>query len=364
MAKTTKVLITGSQSYIGSVLAPYLTSNNYQVTGIDTGFIKDCLLYPANDAKTIYKDVRDIVVEDLKGFDVVVYLAGISNDPFKNFNPAKVYDPVRKHTVNTAKMCKKLGIKFIFSSSCSVYGKGINRYSDETAAVFPQTPYSLNKTQIEQDLAKITDENFTPIIFRFATTFGLSPRMRFDLVINMFTAMAYTTGQIILNSDGKAWRPNVHVNDICKAIKFGIEYAPPTGQQVIINVGSTSQNFQILELAKIVQKEVPGCKISFINKTSSNINKELIRDRKIQDGVDSRNYKISFEKIKKIFPGFKCDWTVQKGVKTMLKKFKEIKLTKERSENIKYYRLQRLEFLIKNGYLSEDLFWIKKYNSI
>lgn len=359
-----KVLVTGSQSYIGTILAPYLAKSNYAVTGIDSGFIRDCLLYPEEKTKTIYKDVRDLKEKDLKGYDVVVYLAGISNDPFKNFDPVKVYNPVRKHTVKTANLCKKLGIKFIFSSSCSVYGKGINGHSDETSDIFPQTPYSLNKVQIEQDLTKITDKNFTPIIFRFATAFGLSPRMRFDLVINMFTAMAYTSGKIILNSDGKAWRPNVYVDDICKAIKHAIEFTPPPGRKIILNVGDTSQNYQIIDLAKIVQEEIPGSEITFINRDPDGINKELIRDRKIQDGVDSRNYKISFGKIKKTFPGFKCDWTVQKGVKEMLKKFKKIRLTKEIFENVKFYRLQRLELLIKSGFLSEDLFWIKKYQSL
>ncbi len=357
-----KVLVTGSQSYIGSVLVPYLVQYGYNVSGIDTGFIKDCLLYPLNDCKTIYKDVRDITTKDLKGFDAVIYLAGISNDPFKNLDLVKVYDPVRKHTIQTAKLCKKLGIKFIFSSSCSVYGKGVDGYSDETSPVFPQTPYSLNKVQIEQDLAKITDKNFTPIIFRFATAFGLSPRMRFDLVINMFTAMAYTTGKIILNSNGQAWRPNVCVNDICKAIKYAVEYTPPISQKVIINVGSTSENYKILDLTKIVKKQVQGCEINFINQTNTQINKELIKDRKIQDGVDSRNYKISFDKIKKVFPGFECNWTVKNSVKAMLKKFKEINLTKEQFENINFYRLQKLEWLISNGYISDDLRWIKHIN--
>lgn len=355
-----KILVTGSQSYIGSILIPYLTENGYKTTGIDTGFIKDCLLYPSSDAETIYKDVRNIGADDLEGFDAVVYLAGISNDPFKNFDPVKVYDPVRDHTIRTAKLCKKLGIKFIFSSSCSVYGKGISGYSDESSEVFPQTPYSLNKLQIEGDLAEITDQSFTPIILRFATAFGLSPRMRFDLVVNMFTGLGFTTGRIILNSDGQAWRPFAHVNDISKAIKSAIDFDAPKGEKIILNVGNTSENFQIIELAKIVQKQIPGCEVTFINSTSSPVNTELIKDRKIQDGVDTRNYKISFEKIKQTFPGFECDFSVEKGVKGMLKKFKEINLTKEMFENINFYRLQRLEHLIKNNQIDENLYWIKK----
>ena len=357
-----KILVTGSQSYIGSVLTPYLVRSGYDVIGMDSGLIKDCLLYPAGDTQTIYKDVRDIKAKDLKGFGIVVYLAGISNDPFKNSDPAKVYDPVRKYTIQCAKLCKKLGIKFIFSSSCSIYGKGIKGYSDENSKVFPQTPYSLNKLQIEDDLARITHKSFTPIILRLATAFGLSPRMRFDLVINMFTAMAYTSGRIILNSDGKAWRPFAHVNDICKAIKFAIDFKPTQREKIILNVGATSENFQILELAKMVVREVPGCEVSFINKDVINSDIELIKDRKIRDGVDSRNYKISFEKIKKVFPGFEYEWTVKKGIKSMLKKFKEVNLTKEQFENINFYRLQKLEWLIRNGYISDNLRWIKHIN--
>lgn len=355
-----KVLVTGSQSYIGSVLTPYLIQNGYRVLGIDTGFIKNCLIYPENDAKTIYKDVRNITQNDLKGFDVVIHLAGISNDPFKNFDPEKVYDPSRLYTLKIAKLCKKLGIKFIFSSSCSVYGIGGDKLADEDSSVYPQTPYSLNKIQIEEGLIKLSDLNFTPIILRFATAFGLSPRMRFDLVINMFTGMAFTSGQIILNSDGKAWRPNVYVTDICQAILYAIDYNSSGRKPMILNVGDTSQNYQIIDIAKIVKQEVPGCEITFLNKASSDINKELIKDRKIQDGVDRRNYKISFEKIKKVFPTFRCDYNVRKGVKEMLKKFKEIKLTREQFENINFYRLQKLEWLITNGYLAENLRWKKQ----
>lgn len=360
MGPMKKILVTGSQSYIGSILTPYLLQENYEVTGIDSGFIKDSLLYPQSDAKTIYKDVRDLAKRDLKGYDVVVHLAGISNDPFRNFNPKKVYDPVRDYTLKIAKHCKSLGIKFIFASSCSVYGKGTDGLQTENSEVFPQTPYSLNKLQIEESLLKITDSSFTPIIFRFATVFGLSPRMRFDLVINMFAAMAYTTGKIILNSDGKAWRPFAHVKDISKAIKYAIEYQPPKGKQIILNVGNSSQNYQIITLANIIQSQIPGSEVTFINKASTPINKELIKDRKLQDGVDSRNYKISFEKIKTVFPGFKCDFTVKKGVKEMLKKFEEINLTKQQFENIDFYRLQKFESLIKKGLLSEDLRWINK----
>jgi nucleoside-diphosphate-sugar epimerase len=178
----------------------------------------------------------------------------------------------------------------------------------------------------------------------------------------MFAAMAYTTGKIVLNSDGQAWRPFVHVQDISQAIKYGIEYKSKKGQKIILNVGTTSQNYQILELAKMVQAQIPGCKVSFLGQTKDVVDNELIKDRKIQDGVDSRNYKISFEKIQQIFPEFKSEWTVEKGIKEMLNKFKQLQLNQKEFENINYYRLQQLEWLIKNGYLTQDLRWIKTYN--
>lgn len=353
-----KVLVTGSQSYIGSVLTPYLKSAGYGCVGMDAGFIKDCLLYPEVDSSTIFKDSRDITLKDLKGYDVVIHLSGISNDPFKNFDPAKIYNPVRNYTLRIAKLCKKLGIRFIFASSCSVYGKGTDKLSTENSRVYPQTPYSLNKLQVENDLEKISDKSFVPIALRFATAFGLSPRMRFDLVINMFTGMGYTTGKIILNSNGQAWRPFVHINDICKAIMSAIEVKTGGSKPLIINVGSSDENYQIITLAKLVQKQIPGCKLEMLTQNKI-VQNELIKDRKIQDGVDSRNYKISFEKISKVFPGFACDFTVKKGIRQMLNKYREIKLTKEKFENIKFYRLQKFEQLIKKGLLTEELKWIK-----
>lgn len=351
-----RILVTGSESYIGSVLTTYLKKKGYEVTGLDTGLITDCTLYPTSPIKTIYKDTRQINSKDLEGFDVVVYLAGISNDPFQNFDPKKVYDPVRIHTVKTAKLCKKLGIKFIFSSSCSIYGKGIDSLMDEDSEVFPQTPYSLNKLQIEQDLEKISDKSFAPIVLRFATAFGSSPRMRFDLVLNMFTAMAYTTKKIILNSDGKAWRPLVHVLDICQAITNSIEYKNNTGKPLVLNVGDSKSNYQIIQLAELVKKQIKGCEIVMLNQAKE-VTTELIKDRKIQDGVDSRNYKISFEKIRKVFKNYKIKYSVQKGVQEMIKRLEEVGLTKEDFENIKFYRLQNLERLIKAGLISEELEW-------
>lgn len=353
-----KILITGSLSYIGSALTPYLAKEGFDCTGIDVGFFKDCLLYPAQDCRTIFKDVRNLTKNDLSGFETVIHLAGISNDPFKNFDPKLIYDPTRDYTLEIAKMCKKLGIKFIFSSSCSVYGRGGKSLVNETSPTYPQTPYSLNKLQIEEGLKKITDNNFSPIIFRFATVFGLSPRMRFDLVVNMFIGMALTTKKITLNSNGLAWRPHVHLRDVCQAVKMAIDFNPPPNQTTVLNVGDSSQNHQIIEIAKMVQKILPETEIVFLNQQDQK--DELVKDRKIQDGVDSRDYKVSCELIKKTLPGFKCKWTLQKTIPDMIDQLHKLKLTENQFKNISFYRLQKFEQLIKNGYLSKNLFWLKQ----
>jgi nucleoside-diphosphate-sugar epimerase len=356
-----KILVTGSLGYIGSVLTPFLKEEGFDCLGYDTGFFRNCLIYRLKDPKTIIKDIRDFSEKDLEGIDAVIHLAGISNDPFKNFDPKKVYDPTRAYSLKLAKLCKKRGIKFIFASSCSVYGKGRESILDENSETFPQTPYSLNKLQIEGDLKEISDENFSPIILRFATVFGLSPRMRFDLFLNMFVGMALTTKKIVLNSDGKAWRPNVHIKDVCKAIRYCLDLDPREGKPLILNVGDTSENYEIIKVAEMVQKEIPNSEILFLNNNKKIFSEreQLIKDRKIQDGVDTRTYRVSFELIKKTFKGFKCDWSVQKGIKQMINELGKLKLTEKQFKNINFYRLQKFEYLLRNNYLTEDLFWIK-----
>ena len=358
-----KILVTGSLGYIGSVLTPYLNENNFECLGYDTGFFRDCHLYTPKEQKTILKDMRDFTRNELRNIDTVIHLAGISNDPFGELKPEKVYDPTRVYSLRLAKLCKDVGVKFIFASSCSVYGKGSEQLLSEDSETYPQTLYSLNKLQIENDLREISDKDFSPIILRFATVFGLSPRMRFDLFINMFVAMALTTQKIILNSDGKAWRPNVHIDDVCKAIRYCLDYDHTSDKPLILNVGDTQENFQIIDIAKMIKNEIPGCEITYlqnIKDSSPAKDLDLIRDRKVQDGVDTRTYKVSFELIKNTLPGFQCDWSVQKGIQVMINDFQKIKLTEKQFNNINFYRLQKMEFLLKNGYLSEELFWTKK----
>ena len=351
-----KILITGSLGYLGTVLTTYLEQSGFDCIGYDTGFFEDCLLYEAPRVKKIARDARDVEGKDLVGIDAVVHLAGISNDPFGNLNAAKVYDPTRAYALKIAKLCKEKGVRFIFASSCSVYGIGKGELLDEASPAQPQTPYSLNKLQVEQDLQTAADEDFSPIAFRFATAFGASPRMRFDLVTNMLTGMAVATGKIILNSDGTPWRPNIHVLDICKSIRFGIE-STHRGGLLVLNAGDEKNNLQVIDIARKVQACVPGCELKFL-KENPELDKEgLVKDQKVKQGVDTRTYKVSFAKIRTVFPGFKCDWSVEDGIADMVEKFKSIHLGEVQFKNRGFYRLQKLDDLYQSRQLSDDLRW-------
>lgn len=355
-----RVMITGSLGYIGSVLAPYLQAKGYQCIGYDTGFFRDALLYAPLPTDTILKDVRDISEADLDGIDVVVHLAGISNDPPKELDAAHVYDPTRAYSLSIARLCKQKGIKFIFASSCSVYGIGQSELLTETSPVHPQTPYSLNKLQIEGDLHFLSDQNFFPIALRFATVFGPSPRLRFDLVLNMFAGMAIANKQIILNSDGMAWRPNIHILDACQAIWRAIELDCHRDELLVLNVGDEANNLQIIQLAKIVQAAVPGCELKFLSENPELDKTGLIRDRKVKEGVDARTYRVSFAKVREVMPDFKCEWTVERGVADLVDLLRKLPLTEEVLKQTGFYRLQELEYLYNHQYLSDDLRWLKE----
>lgn len=356
-----KILVTGSSGYLGSVLTDYLERHGFECVGYDTGFFRDCILSPPPRTKTLLRDARDIGPDDLKGVYALVQLAGISNDPFGNLDAAKVYDPTREYARKIAAMCKQAGVKFIFASSCSVYGIGGADLVSEDAPARPQTPYSLNKLQVEQDLQELADKDFAPVALRFATAFGMSPRVRFDLVTNMLAGMAFTTGKIVLNSDGTPWRPNVHVLDICKSVQCAIEHQSPAGGLLVLNVGDEANNLRVIDIARAVQAEVPGCELKFLSQNPELDKEGLVRDRKVQGGVDTRTYRVSFEKVRRTFPGFKCDWTVPAGVKDMIAGFKRLNLTTEVFKSKNFYRLQKIEHLYQNGYLSPELRWQRSF---
>lgn len=354
-----RVLITGSLGYLGSVLTKYLADDGFECIGFDTGFFKDSLLYSPTPTQTVFRDARNITETDLKNVDVVVHLAGISNDPMGKLDAAQVYDPTRVYSFEIAKMCKKLGVRFIFASSCSVYGQGGDDLLTETSNTYPQTFYSINKIQIENDLQTISDKFFSPIALRFATVFGPSPRIRFDVVVNMLTGMAVSNRNIVLNSNGLSWRPNLHILDACQAIRCAIELDYQLGELLVLNVGSDENNLQVIEIANMVQQAIPGCEVKYLADNPDFDKEGLIRDRKVKEGGDTRTYKVSFEKIKKVLPEFHCEWNVADGIKDMADFFEDLSLSDEIFKSRGYYRLQQLEYLYGNGYLSDKLFWLK-----
>jgi len=353
------LLIVGSQGYLGSRLTEYLKSRGYSCSAIDTGFFKEGMLTTPDFVDTVNKDARLLVEDDLEGFDALILLAGISNDPFGNISSEKIYNPTRDYALRIASMCKKLRIQFIYPSSCSVYGAAKDDFLTEESQTNPQTPYSINKLQVEEGLSLMADESFTPIALRFGTVYGISPRIRFDVVINMLCGLALTTKKVTLNSNGKAWRPHLHIDDACQSFRRCLDWNPNLGELVILNVGQNEDNYQVIDIANIIHSNVESSELSYLDGGGEINGNDLVKDRKIQDGVDTRSYKVLFDKITKILPGFECKWTVEKGIKNLLRELSKIGLDTNSFNKREFYRLQQIEFLHNSQQINDDLFWIK-----
>jgi len=349
-----RVLIGGSEGYIGTKLCEFLKTKGYPFEAFDINLFSNCFLYPINSKyKTIFKDVRDIDDDYLKKFDIYVHLPGISNNPVDNFkNKNKIYDITRKYSKQIAKKCKKNNVKFIFASSCSVYGQAKKRNLTEASKCNPITHYSKNKLNIEKDLKSLADRNFSPIILRISTLFGFSPRMRFDLAVSMFIAMAALNKKIQLNSDGQSWRPHLYLEDLINVIErcFFLN----NKKLEIINVGSDKNNFKIIDVAKMICK-ITKSNLIFLNKSNKN---SLIKDKTVNYGKDKRNYSVNFSKIKKLFPKIKFT-SVKKGVFLDYKIIKKLNLSKNILNNKKYFRLHYLSYLIKMKKIDNNLRVIK-----
>lgn len=339
-----KVLVTGTDGYIGSVMGPKLIEYGFEVTGFDTGFYRSGWLF--NNGETVYpsyinKDLRDIVVEDLKGFDAVVHLAELSNDPLGQLNPDITHEINHKGSVRIARLCKEAGIKrFVYASSCSVYGVGTEDYKTEESALNPQTAYAECKTKVEQDVSDFADDEFSPTFLRNATAYGASPRMRFDIVLNNLAGLAWTTGVIEMISDGMPWRPLVHIKDICKAFRCVLEAPRESIHNQVFNVGDTRENFRVKEIAEIVGKAFPGCKTTFGD-----------------SGGDNRSYRVSFDKINNQLPGFSCEYTAQKGAEELYSVFNKINMDAETFNGRPYTRLKQLKHLLTTAQVNDDLYW-------
>lgn len=337
-----RILVTGTEGYLGSLLAPELSRRGHDVVGLDTGYFKSGWLYRGTD-RTVYtidQDVREVTQEQLEGFDAIVHMAELSNDPMGDLLGDLTYQVNHKGTVRLATLAKAAGVqRFIHMSSCSVYGvaEGI---VDETSPVNPQTAYADCKALVERDVSAIADDDFSPTFMRNATAFGASPRMRFDIVLNNLSGLAYTTRKISMTSDGTPWRPLVHAMDIGKAIRCALDAPREAIHNQVFNVGSNEQNYQVRDIAETVAAAFPGCTTEFG-----------------APGADNRSYRVNFDKIHAELPGFSCDWDAASGAEQLSKIFSSIDLDPETFTGRGHTRLKQLEYLLRTKQIDAELLW-------
>ncbi len=336
-----RVLVTGHKGYIGTILVPMLLEKGHDVVGFDSDLYEDCTFGEGLvEVPEIRKDVRDAELADVQGFDAVMHLAGLSNDPLGDLNPTLTYEINHEASVWLAKLAKKAGVKrFIFSSSCSNYGAAGDDMIDESGEFNPVTPYGESKVRVERDLGKMADDNFSPILLRNSTAYGVSPRLRFDLVLNNLVAWAFTTGKVFLKSDGSPWRPIVHIEDISRAFVAVLEAPIEAVHNEAFNVGRSDQNFRIKELAQIVKETVPDCQVGFADDA----------------GPDKRNYRVDCSKILKVVPGFEPVWDARKGAQELYEAYKQHGINLDEFEGPKYKRIDHIRMLIAEGRIDNAL---------
>ena len=343
-----KIVLTGCDGYLGSLLGPELLRKGHEVTGIDTGFYREGTLYRTGGTAplTMSKDLRQIAPEDLRGAEAVVHLAELSNDPLGQLAPNITYDINHKGSIRLADIARKAGVRrFVYTSSCSVYGVAESDFVDETSPVNPQTAYAICKTLVERDLKPMAGDQFSPTFLRNSTAYGASPHMRFDIVLNNLSGLAWTTKEIRMTSDGTPWRPLVHGLDICRAIIAVLEAPREAVHNEIFNVGDTKQNYRVKEIAEIVAEAFPGCRLSFG-----------------APNPDNRSYRVSFEKIQKHLPGFRCVWDARRGAQQLYELFKKIDMPPEVFQHRTFTRLKQLEYLIRTKQIDGNFFWNEQGN--
>ncbi len=335
------VLVTGHLGYIGTVMTPMLAAAGHEVTGVDSDLYRGCTF--GNELTPIpamHKDIRDVTVDDLRGFDAVLHLAALSNDPLGNLNPDLTFEINHRASVQLAERSRKAGVKrFVFSSSCSTYGQAGDEFLTEEAAFNPVTPYGQSKVYVERDVATLASDSFTPTFLRNATAYGMSPRLRFDLVLNNLVAYACATGQVLIKSDGTPWRPLVHIEDISRGFIAALATPAELVHNQAFNIGQTSENHRVSEVAEVVAATVPNCHIEYAPGGSP----------------DKRCYRVNCDKARRVLKGFAPQWTIKKGAVQLYEAYKKAKLKVSDFEGPRYQRIARIKSLLADGSLDSSL---------
>lgn len=341
-----RVLVTGHKGYIGCIMVPMLQAKGYDVIGLDNDLFDGCIFGDKSicgtipDIPYIRKDIRDIELSNLKGIDLVVHLCALSNDPLGYFNPDITYEINYEGSVKLAKLAKQAGVqRLVFSSSCSVYGASENGVVNEDSELNPVTPYGISKIRAEKDISALADSNFSPVFMRSATAYGVSPKLRFDLVLNNLVAWAYTSKIVLLKSAGTSWRPIVHIEDICRAFIAALNAPRDIVHNQVFNVGRTTENYIVREIAEIARETVPDSRIEYAKDAEP----------------DKRSYRVDFGKINSMLPEFKPQWTARLGAKQLYDAYVKAGIALEDFEGPRYRRITHLETSVSNGYLDKTL---------